>query len=144
MAERTSLFPTHKEAATRTESTIRFREKKASTITKIGLKKQTSKLWSQLRFFQKIAGRLGCCLAQLVVQASHVQRLCPHCSDPGFESRPSVLCCMSLLSLILFSVISWACTINKAIKKQKADSLNKIDRKQVCFLCCIHLYFNHL
>ena len=31
---------------------------------------------------------LGLRLAQLVEQASHVQRLCPCCSGPGFDSRP--------------------------------------------------------
>ena len=29
-----------------------------------------------------------CRLAQLVEQASHVQRLCPHCSGPGFDAGP--------------------------------------------------------
>ena len=25
-----------------------------------------------------------------LAQVSHVQRLCPHCSGPGFESRPGI------------------------------------------------------
>ena len=39
---------------------------------------------------------LGRCLAQLVERASHVQRLCPCCSSPGFESRPGASCCVSI------------------------------------------------
>ena len=36
---------------------------------------------------------LGCRLAHLVSQVSHVLRLC---SGPGFDSRPGSLCCVSL------------------------------------------------
>lgn len=35
---------------------------------------------------------MGRCLAQLVERVSHVHRLCPRCSGPGFES----LCRVSL------------------------------------------------
>ena len=34
-----------------------------------------------------------CRLAQWVEQASHVQRLCPRCGGPGFDSWPGSLCC---------------------------------------------------
>ena len=43
----------------------------------------------------EITGNKGHPLAQLVVQASHVQRLCPHSSSLGFRSRPGALCCTS-------------------------------------------------
>ena len=48
-------------------------------------------------------------LPQWAGQAFHVQRLCPRCSGPGFESRPGALCCVSLpLFLIPFPVASSA------------------------------------
>ena len=47
----------------------------------------------------------GRCLAQLVEQGSHVQRLCPGCSGPGVRFRTGALCSVLLpLSLILFPV----------------------------------------
>ena len=61
----------------------------------------------------------GCCLAQLIEQASHVQRLCPCYSGPRFDSRPGSLCCVSLpLPLILFPVTSSSELSIKAIKGQ--------------------------
>ena len=61
------------------------------------------------------------CLAHLVEQASHVQRLCPRCGGPGFESRPG--CPWPRVSLILFPVISSAVLLIKLIKGQhKYDS----------------------
>ena len=57
---------------------------------------------------------LGRRLAWLVEWASHVLRLC---SGPGFDSRPGSLCCMSLpLSLTLFPVTLFSCTVNKGKK----------------------------
>ena len=39
---------------------------------------------------------VGRCLAELVERASHVQRLCPRCGSPGFESQPGcTLLCVS-------------------------------------------------
>ena len=51
-------------------------------------------------------GEMGRCLAQLVDQAAHVQRLCPHCGGTRFESRPGALCHVSLpLFWFLFTVV---------------------------------------
>ena len=61
-----------------------------------------------------ISGRIvnhgkGRRLGHWVERASHVQRLCPRGSGPGFQSWPGALCCVSLpLSLILFPVMSSA------------------------------------
>ena len=63
---------------------------------------------------------LGRRFAQLVEQVSHVQRLCPRCSRPGFDSRPGSLCCVSLpLSLTLFPVQLFSFPINKAKRPKK-------------------------
>ena len=48
--------------------------------------------WSLLVKNVKFA---GCRLAQLVEQTSNVQRLCPRCSGPRFDSWPGSLCCVS-------------------------------------------------
>ena len=64
-------------------------------------------------------------LAQLVERAPYVQRVCPRCSRPGFDSWPRSLCCLSLPnSLILFPVTSSAELSNKTIKGHK-NALNK-------------------
>ena len=60
-------------------------------------------LWSLHHFKSFIK---GCCLAQLVEQASHVQRLCPHCRKPGFVSWRGALCCVSLPLLIFIMSFS--------------------------------------
>ena len=63
---------------------------------------------------------LGRRFAQLVEQVSHVQRLCPRCSRPGFDSRPGSLCCVSFpLSLTLFPVQLFSFPINKAKRPKK-------------------------
>ena len=42
-------------------------------------------------------------LAQWVERASHIQRLCPRCSGPGFDSRPGSLCHSPSLSFCFLS-----------------------------------------
>ena len=58
-----------------------------------------------------------------VLFSSHVQRLCPHCSRPGFNSWLGTLCCVSLpLSLILSPVKKvFSYPINKAKKILKKN-----------------------
>lgn len=46
---------------------------------------------------------LGVAFRSVGRAASHIQRLCPRCSGPGFESWTGALCCMYVpLSLTLF------------------------------------------
>ena len=73
---------------------------------------------------------MGCCLVQLAEQASHVQRICPCCSGPGFESQPGTLCCKWVpLSLILFPVISKVVLSIKPYKGQKTYLKKKRKRE---------------
>ena len=53
-------------------------------------------------------------LAQLVERASHVQRLCPRCSGPRFESQPEALCCVSLPPSHPDSCCHLSCSLNNA------------------------------
>ena len=70
----------------------------------------------------------GCCLAQLVERVSSVQRLCPRCSGPGFDSRPEFLCCVSLpLSPTLFPVTS---STVLSIKPRKAKKILRKKKKK--------------
>ena len=55
-------------------------------------------------------------LAQWVERASHVQRLCPRCSRPEFESRPGALCCVSLLLSLILSPLQLFYQYNKYYK----------------------------
>ena len=69
-------------------------------------------------------------LAQLVEQ-----RLCPRCSRPRFDSRPGLLCCVSLpLSLILFHVTSSATLLIKPYKRQK-NTLKKKKKIHLSYTC---------
>ena len=75
--------------------------------------------------------RMGRCSAQLVVWASHVQRICPHCSGPGFDTRPGALFCESPPpSLILFSSIK----SQKAKKKKKKKTVTGCRFKVVLYV----------
>ena len=80
----------------------------------------------------------GRCLAQLVEQVSHVQRLCPRCRCPRFEPQLWTFCCMSLpLSLILFPVISYFLYYqlkNKYLKKTKTKKTESICVNLPCYI----------
>ena len=80
---------------------------------------------------EKKKTKVGHCLAQLVEQASHVQRLCPRCSRPEFASWPEALCCVSLpLSLILFPVPVFSCSIDKAKVNRAKKKLQKYQQER--------------
>ena len=86
----------------------------------------------------------GCCLVQLVEQASHVQRLRPRCSDLGFQSGPGVLCCLLLpLSLNRFPVKSTVLSIKpKAKKIHQSWSINNTNRLMIkCECLCMSVWW---
>ena len=74
--------------------------------------------------------KMGCGLAQLVEQASHLQRFCPRCSRPGFDSLPgaSALCHSPSPILFPFHIFSW--TINKVLQRPK-----KTLKKTIIIIC---------
>ena len=69
---------------------------------------------------QTLRHQIGdCSFAQRVAWLSHIQRLCPHCSSPRFESQPGYLYCMSPPSLSPCFMSSWAVLWIKPYKGQK-------------------------
>ena len=86
-----------------------------------------------------------------VERAPHVQRLCPRCSVPGFDSRPGALCFVSLpLSLIPFPVTAFAIL---SLKKKtnicqprywSGSTIRTLRRHSLTSKWCYHYHVCHL
>ena len=89
--------------------------------------KQDCRNWWK-KYFKK-SYRGGRRIAQSVVRATHVPRLC---SGPGFDSRPGSLCCVSLP--VSYPVSCLTLQLHYQIKPEKAKKILKKKKNHTVFI----------